>query len=64
MMNRVVRAVRTAWWWTGSLMGDHDYSRYVEHLRRNHPDAEVPTEREYWKARYADADANPGARCC
>ncbi|AHK29727.1 hypothetical protein Rwratislav_01167 [Rhodococcus wratislaviensis IFP 2016] len=45
-------------------MGDHDYSRYVEHLRRNHPDAEVPTEREYWKARYADADANPGARCC
>ncbi|KAF0958538.1 hypothetical protein MLGJGCBP_08288 [Rhodococcus sp. T7] len=64
MMNKVVGAVRTAWWWTGALMGDHDYSRYVEHLRRHHPDAEVPSEREYWKARYADADANPGARCC
>ncbi|MDR7329187.1 uncharacterized short protein YbdD (DUF466 family) [Corynebacterium guangdongense] len=51
-------------WYVGELMGDHAYARYVEHLRRHHPDAEVPTEREYWRARYAEQDANPGARCC
>ncbi|WP_221776664.1 YbdD/YjiX family protein [Rhodococcus aetherivorans] len=45
-------------------MGDHDYARYVAHLERLHPGAEIPTEREYWRTRYAAADANPGARCC
>ena len=69
MINRVglgsvAAAARAVRWWTGSLMGDHDYARYVEHLRRAHPDAEVPSEREYWKARHAAADANPGVRCC
>ncbi len=51
-------------WWVGSVLGDTAYTRYVEHLRRSHPDASVPTEREYWRARYAEQDANPGARCC
>ncbi|WP_078292875.1 YbdD/YjiX family protein [Mycobacterium sp. D16R24] len=51
-------------WWFTSLMGDHDYQRYVEHLRRRHPGHAVPTEAEFWRARYADADANPSARCC
>ncbi|MEV1134745.1 CstA-like transporter-associated (seleno)protein [Rhodococcus coprophilus] len=45
-------------------MGDHDYARYAEWHRRNHPGCRVPSEREYWRARHADADANPGARCC
>ncbi|MBE7163317.1 MAG: putative selenoprotein, partial [Williamsia herbipolensis] len=22
------------------------------------------SEREYWRMRHAEADANPGARCC
>ncbi|WJZ17753.1 YbdD/YjiX family protein [Corynebacterium guangdongense] len=63
-MQGVVKAVRSVRWYVGELMGDHAYARYVEHLRRHHPDAEVPTEREYWRARYAEQDANPGARCC
>lgn len=63
-MGAVVRSARAALWWITSVMGDHDYARYVEHRVRTHPGEEIPTEREYWKARHADADANPGARCC
>ena len=36
------RAVHGLWWWVTSVMGDHDYARYAEHLRRAHPDAPVP----------------------
>ncbi|MCG7246646.1 YbdD/YjiX family protein [Corynebacterium simulans] len=45
-------------------MGDHAYAKYCAHLKAHHPDAAIPTEREYWRARYAEQDANPGARCC
>ena len=51
-------------WYVTSLMGDTAYARYCAHLRRDHADAPVPTEREYWRARHAAADAHPGARCC
>jgi uncharacterized short protein YbdD (DUF466 family) len=58
------RAARGVRWWFGGVMGDDAYRRYVDHLRLNHPDADVPTEREYWRDRHARADASPGARCC
>jgi uncharacterized short protein YbdD (DUF466 family) len=51
-------------WYITSVMGDRDYQNYVAHLRRRHPDAAIPTEREYWRERYADAAANPRVRCC
>jgi uncharacterized short protein YbdD (DUF466 family) len=51
-------------WYCGTLMGDTHYRRYVERRRHMHPDQPVLTEREYWKMRYAAADANPGGRCC
>lgn len=51
-------------WYVKGVLGESDYQRYVAHLRRVHPDAEVPTVREYWRERYAAQDANPGARCC
>jgi len=58
------RAWRGLRWWVGSVLGDTAYARYVEHLRRTHPGEPVPTEREYWRQRYAEQDAHPGARCC
>lgn len=58
------RAWRVASWYVGSIMGDRAYRRYVEHLRATHPDAPVPTEREFWRTRHAEADARPGMRCC
>ncbi len=60
----VLAALRAARWYVGELMGDHDYARYVEHLTRTHPDAPIPTEREFWRARHAAADAAPASRCC
>ena len=63
-MGPLSAAARSVKWWFTSVMGDHDYERYVEHMRVKHPGEEVPCEREYWRARHADADTNPGARCC
>ncbi|AMY19742.1 YbdD/YjiX family protein [Rhodococcoides kroppenstedtii] len=63
-MDVVLRSLRGVHWWITSVMGDHDYARYVDHLQRRHPGAPVPSEREYWRRRHAEADANPGARCC
>lgn len=51
-------------WWIRSVMGDKDYERYVAHMARKHPGQPVPSERQFWRDRYAEADANPGARCC
>ncbi len=57
-------AIRKTGWWFNSILGGQDYQRYVEHLTRNHPGCAVPTEREYWRTRHADADSNPTNRCC
>ncbi len=56
--------VRAGVWWFNSILGGQDYQRYVEHLRRKHPGCAVPTEREYWRQRHAEADRNPANRCC
>jgi uncharacterized short protein YbdD (DUF466 family) len=60
----VLTLARGVRWWIASVMGDNAYARYVEHLAANHPGEPPPTEREYWRARYAEADLHPGARCC
>jgi len=60
----VLTAVRGVRWWVASVMGDNAYQRYVQHLALNHPDQQPPTEREYWRIRYAEADAAPASRCC
>jgi uncharacterized short protein YbdD (DUF466 family) len=46
------------------LAGMPDYISYAEHLRRCHPEAPLPTEREFYeafiRARYEDGPT----RCC
>lgn len=64
LLGSIMTGARGVRWWVSSVMGDNAYARYVDHLGRLHPDAPVPTEREYWRQRHAEADANPGARCC
>ncbi|WP_267467150.1 YbdD/YjiX family protein [Nocardia flavorosea] len=60
----VVRAARTVAWYMDSVVGGQDYQRYVAHMRRVHPGKPIPDERAYWRERHADAERNPGARCC
>lgn len=63
-MPSLAKAARSITWWFTSVMGDHDYARYVAHLQRTHPGARIPSEREYWRDRHAEAEANPASRCC
>ena len=58
---RVGRGIR---WYMSHLMGDSAYATYVAHQRRNHPDQEPMTERQFWRDRMDAQDRNPGARCC
>lgn len=60
----MMKALRSIRWYVGELMGDHDYQKYVAHLKQYHPAHPVPTEKEYWVARWAAQGANPGGRCC
>lgn len=57
----VVRAVR---WYVHSLMGDNAYARYCVHHRAHHPGMPLPSEREFWRQKYAEAERNPQSRCC
>ena len=63
-MGRVAQVARHIRWYFAALMGDSHYQRYLEHRRRSHPGEPVLSERDYWKARHAAAETNPGARCC
>ncbi len=63
-MGRLATLARQISWDWSSLMGDTHSRRYTEHLARRHPDAPVPTEREYWRMRHAATEANPQSRCC
>ncbi|MEV0044114.1 YbdD/YjiX family protein [Nocardia rhamnosiphila] len=59
-----VRGARSVFRYLDSVVGGQDYQRYLAHMRRVHPDRPVLSERDYWRERYADAERNPGARCC
>lgn len=64
VLRRVRDGARALGWWYNSIIGGQDYQRYVAHLRRTHPGCPIPSEREYWRRRHADADTNPQNRCC
>jgi uncharacterized short protein YbdD (DUF466 family) len=46
------------------VAGMPDYAAHLEHLRRNHPECPLPTERQFYeefvRRRYADGPT----RCC
>ena len=63
-LQALVRTGRSVRWYAAALLGDHDYARYVAHVQRVHPGTEPGSEAEYWRARHAEQDAHPGARCC
>ncbi len=64
LSSAVARAARAVRWYLTNLMGDSAYATYAEHARRTHPGEPVLSEREFWRRRYAEQDADPGARCC
>lgn len=57
----VLRAVR---WYVHALMGDDAYQRYLAHLAVAHPGVVPPSERQFWRDRYAEQETRPATRCC
>ena len=44
--------------------GESAYDRYVERHRREHPDHEPMSERQWWRARADFDDCNVSTGCC
>lgn len=59
--SRLIRSIR---WYTGGLMGDSHYRRYLEHRRRTHPGEPVLTEDQYWRMRHRLTEMSPTSGCC
>jgi uncharacterized short protein YbdD (DUF466 family) len=49
---KMIGMVRFARLWHGlaRILGEEDYSRYCEHLRRKHPGKRLPTPEEFYLA--------------
>ena len=63
-MQTLGKTLSTARWYWSGVTGADAYERYVDHLRRTHPGAPIPTERDFWRQKYADQERNPTSRCC
>ena len=46
------------------VVGAPDYDRYIEHMRRAHPDRRVLSRDEFCAERLEARYSRPGARCC
>jgi uncharacterized short protein YbdD (DUF466 family) len=51
-------------WYLREVSGETAYDRYVEHVRREHPEDPVMSRRDFERRRQDDCNANPRARCC
>ncbi|AZQ37310.1 YbdD/YjiX family protein [Streptomyces cyaneochromogenes] len=62
-LRQVLRSVR---WYVRELTDESAYDRYVAHVRHGHPDAEVPSRRDFERMRTDRQEADPrqGFRCC
>jgi uncharacterized short protein YbdD (DUF466 family) len=56
-VRRVAKVVRT-------IIGAPDYERYVDHVRKCHPDRTPMTRDEFAKSRLEARYSQPGNRCC
>jgi uncharacterized short protein YbdD (DUF466 family) len=63
-MTSLREAAGKALWYLREVTGEHDYDRYVEHQRRDHPDAAVLSRREFERERMDELDKNPRQHCC
>ncbi|MFF4526207.1 YbdD/YjiX family protein [Streptomyces bluensis] len=66
VLGRAVEAARSVRWYVRELTGESAYGRYVAHLRAGHPDAPVPSRREFERMRTDRQESDPrqGFRCC
>ncbi|MEV7075931.1 YbdD/YjiX family protein [Streptomyces sp. NPDC093990] len=65
-MRSLRRACRAVRWYVRELTDESAYDRYVAHVRKDHPQAPVPTRRAFERMRTARQESDPrqGFRCC
>jgi uncharacterized short protein YbdD (DUF466 family) len=65
-LHAISRAGRGLRWYVRELTDESAYDRYVTHVRKDHPDASVPSRRDFERMRTARQEADPrqGFRCC
>ncbi|MGP4006298.1 YbdD/YjiX family protein [Streptomyces sp. 4N124] len=66
MRSAVARALRGVRWYVRELTDESAYDRYVAHIRKDHPQAEVPSRRDFERMRTDRQEEDPrqGFRCC
>jgi uncharacterized short protein YbdD (DUF466 family) len=62
-MNGVAKILRSAWQALRALVGDDAYERYLDHVRRRHPDR-VPLAREAFYQAELERRWSGVNRCC
>lgn len=60
-LRRRLAAFRSFW---RDLTGESAYEKYVARHRREHPDCEPMSAREFWRARSAAAEDGVTTGCC
>jgi len=60
----LVAALREVRRFARGVLGSDAYDRYLHHHRITGCTHPPLSERAFWRAKYAEQDANPGARCC
>ncbi|GAA3976543.1 YbdD/YjiX family protein [Streptomyces sp. NBC_01352] len=66
MRSALLRALRGVRWYVRELTDESAYDRYVAHVRKEHPQAPVPSRRDFERMRTERQEADPrqGFRCC
>lgn len=62
--SRALEVLRGLRWYVREVSGETAYARHVARLQREHPDAEPPDERAWWRARSDGREGEPPQRCC
>ncbi len=58
-----MKFLRAVWIVLTEFSGEADYRRYCTHLRRHHPDREIPSAKEFFLTRLEEKYTRP-SRCC
>lgn len=58
-----MKFLRAVWIMLTELSGEADYQRYCAHMRDRHPDQEIPSAKEFFRARLEEKYTRP-SRCC
>lgn len=64
MKTRINRLLRGIWNAIRNISGDDAYERYLEHLRRHHPEAEPLTPRGFYESEQRRRWNGGPNRCC